>query len=313
MDRTLTDSVPRSPTDPVDRIEPNDPVTNRLVQKELAGVKLVGFSLGGEESVVAAPEYNVCFDVGRAPREIIAIDNVCISHGHMDHAAGVAYYLSQRNFLELAPGRVIVHVSLAQAFQRLMAVWADIEGQHSPGQIIGVEHLEEVPIRRGLLVRAFSVNHHGGAIGFSLIEVRHKLKEEFHGKTGPELVDLKRQGIVIEERNEVSMLTYTGDTALGRFLDLPFVRNTRALLIECTFFDREHRTRAVSGRHIHVDDLPKVLEAVPSAQIMLTHMSRRTDLATARRVLQRVVKPSDLDRVQFLMERPPRPDRRPSR
>ena len=64
----------------------------RLVHKTLGRIKILGFSLAGEETVVAVPEYNVCFDIGRAPREVISIDNVCLSHGHMDHAAGVAYW-----------------------------------------------------------------------------------------------------------------------------------------------------------------------------------------------------------------------------
>ena len=287
--------------------DPYRPVMARLMHKQLAGIRILGFTVAGEETVVAAPEYNVCFDVGRAPREIISIDNVCLSHGHMDHAAGVAYYLSQRSFLGISPGRVIVHRRLAQAIQKLMDVWGDIEGHPSPGEIVGVEHLEDVPIRRGLLIRPFDVNHCPGAMGFTLIEVRHKLKAEFHGKTGLQLVALKRDGVRIEQQIEVPLLTYTGDTAVGRFLELDFVRNSQAMLLECTFFDREHRSRALAGRHIHVDDLPKVLEAVPNAEILLVHVSRRTDMSSARRALHRVIRREDADRIRFLMERPPRP------
>ena len=224
----------------------------RLVKKTVGGVALAGFSLAGEETVIAAPEYNVGFDVGRAPREIISIDTLCLSHGHMDHAAGIAYYLSQRLFVGNSPGRIIVHRSLAQPIQALMAVWADIEGHHSPGQIIGVEPLEDVQLRRDLLVRPFEVNHCAAALGFTLIERRHKLKPEFHGRSGPQLVALKREGVEIESTLEMPLLTFTGDTAVGRFLDLSFVRDSRVALVECTFFDDDHVTRARAGRHMHV-------------------------------------------------------------
>ncbi len=284
----------------------------RLIEKQVDDLRLVGFSLGGEETVIAAPELNVCFDVGRAPREIIAIDNVCLSHGHMDHAAGVAYYLSQRTFVGIAPGRVIVHRGLAQALQKLMDIWGDIEGHPSPGQIIGVEHLEEVPIRRDLFVRAFNVNHCATALGFTVVEKRHKLKVEFQGKTGPELVALKRQGIEIDEHIELPLVTYTGDTAIGRFLELDFVRKTRVLLIECTFFDADHRSRAKAGRHIHVDDFPLVLRAIPDARVVVTHTSRRTDLRQAKRMLERVIPSNDRERVSLFMERPVRPERKAS-
>lgn len=279
---------------------------SRLMHREVGGIRVVGFSLGGEETVVVVPDYNVCFDVGRAPREVIPIDNVCLTHGHMDHAAGVAYYLSQRTFVGIAPGRVIVHRSLAQSLQKLMDVWGDLEGHPSPGKIIGVDHLESVPIRRGLEVRAFAVNHAAGALGYTLIETRHRLKAEFHGKSGPELVALKQRGITIDENLEIPILTYTGDTAVGRFLDLDFVRNSRAVLLECTFFDSDHRSRAKAGRHVHVDDLPKILAALPLAEVMLIHVSRRTDVRLAKRILERVIKPADRERISFLMDRPER-------
>ncbi|MCH7595319.1 MAG: MBL fold metallo-hydrolase [Planctomycetes bacterium] len=281
----------------------------RLIKKNVAGIRILGFSLAGEETVIAAPEFNVCFDVGRAPREIISVDNICISHGHMDHAAGIAYYLSQRNFVGNAPGRIIIHRSLAQAVQRLMDVWAEIEGHPSSGEICGVEHLEDVQLlrgakpRRGLIVRPFNVNHAAGALGYTLIEKRHKLKAEFAGKSGPQLVELKKKGVTIEKQIETPLITFTGDTALGRFLDLDFVQNSKVVLVECTFFDPEHRTRAVAGRHIHVDDLPKVFEAIGEGHIVLTHLTRRTDLRTAKSILAKLLSPNDLARTSFLMDR----------
>lgn len=282
----------------------------RLLEKEVGGIRVIGFSLAGEESVVAAPEYNVCFDAGRAPREIISIDNLCLSHGHMDHAAGIAYYLSQRAFVGNTPGRIIAPRGLAGAIQRLMGVWADIEGHPSPGEIVGVDTLEDVSLRRNLLVRPFAVNHGLDALGYTLIEVRHKLKAEHHGKSGPQLVTLKKEGIEIEERTEVPLLTYTGDTALGRWLDHAFIRESHGLLLECTFFDREHVQRARAGKHLHVIDLPELLEAIPDSQILLTHLTRRTDLREAKRILEKALSPRDLKRTSFLMDRPPRGDRR---
>lgn len=278
----------------------------RLIEKTLDGIRLLGYSLGGEESVIIAPEFNVAFDVGRAPREVIPIENVCITHGHMDHAAGVAYYFSQRGFLGIAGGRVIIHRSLAQYIQQLMAIWAEIERHPSPGVVHGVEHLEDVEIRRGLVVRAFEVNHCNGALGYSLIEKRHKLKADFVGKTGPQLVELKRQGIAIEEHVEVTLLTYTGDTAIGKFLELDFVRNSRAVLLECTFFEREHLDRARAGRHVHVNDLPQLFAALPNSQIMLTHTTRRTDMRMNKRMVEKVLSPADMARCSIFMDRPPK-------
>jgi ribonuclease Z len=90
-------------------------------------------------------------------------------------------------------------------------------------------------------------------------------------------------------------------------MHLDFVRNSRVVLLECTFFDREHVSRARDGKHIHVTDLPKVLAAIPGTKIVLHHVTRRTDLRTAKRILTQVVSKDDLERVSFLMDRLPGP------
>jgi len=280
-----------------------------MAKKRVGDLLLVGYSVAGVESVVAVPELNVCFDVGRAPAEIIPIDTVCLTHGHMDHAAGIAYYFSQRGFIGNAPGRLIAHRRLAGAIQALMGVWADLEGHHSPGEIVAVEPGQDVSIRRDLLVRPFAVNHGAHALGFTAVEIRHKLKPEYHDLSGPQLVELKRKGVQIEHRLEIPLVAYCGDTAVGSFLDETCVRDARVLLLECTFFAREHISRARAGRHIHVRDLPGVMDRVRSSHVVLTHLSQRTDIRSARRILAEMLSEVDLARVSFLMERPPRSGR----
>lgn len=274
----------------------------RLVRKRIGDIKLQGYSVAGEETVIAVPELNVCFDIGRAPREAIPIDNVCLSHGHMDHAAGVAYYFSQRRFLGLRPGRLIVHRGLAPHIRRILDAWATIERQAASADIIGVDPLQDIEIRRGLAVRPFAVDHCAFALGYTLIERRRKLKPEFTGKSGTELVSLKSKGIEIEDTLEVPLITFSGDTAVGKFLELDFVRDSRVVLLECTFFERGHLERAKAGRHMHVNDLPRVMEAIPEARIVLTHVTRRTDIRAARRELEKTLCGANLDRVTFLME-----------
>jgi len=277
-----------------------------MIDKRVGRVRLLGRTLAGEETVLAAPEQDVCFDIGRAPREVIPIDNICLSHGHIDHSANIAYYFSHREFIGAPPGRLIVHRQLAAPFQALMGVWADIEGRPGPWQIEPVLPGDEVRIRRGLLVRAVEVNHDARSLGFSVVEERFKLKPELADHTGPQLVELKKQGVAIQNLVEVPVVAYCGDTADGPHFDLDCIRNAEVLLLECTFFEPEHVIRARKGKHIHVRDLPGILDRLRCPHIVLTHVTHRTALRDARRVLKETVRPNDLERVTFFMDRPKR-------
>lgn len=282
-----------------------------MVEKRLGDILLCGYSLAGEETVVAAPELNVCFDIGKAPREVISIDHLCISHGHPDHTAGLHYYFTQRYFLDNSVGTAYLPDYLLQPAKELMSVWAKIEGRYTEANFVVARPGEDIQVRRDLLIRPFAVNHGVPSLGYSAIETRNKLKPEFVGKTGPELVELKKKGVAIEYRLEVPLIAYCGDTAVGDFLDLDHVRNARIILLECTFFDDEHCMRARSGNHIHVNDLPEVMPRLRNENVVLIHLTRRTFLGEAIKLLRSTLSPEDCERTSFLMERPRRPKPQP--
>jgi len=277
-------------------------MASRMVEKKVGSLVLCGFSLAGEETVITVPQLNVAFDVGRAPREVVSIDHVCLSHGHMDHAAGVAYYFSQRAFQGAPPGCVLVHHRLVSALQDLMQVWGRIEGHVSPGRIVGVDEGEDYPIRRDLVVRPFRVNHGGYALGFSVIEVRKKLKPEYADHSGQQIAELKRAGHVVEYRLEIPRIAYCGDTVAGRFLDEDHVRNAEVVILECTFFEEDHVERARKGQHVHVRDLPAMLERLRSPHVVIAHITRRTFMRDVKRTLKDLLRKEDLERITILMD-----------
>jgi ribonuclease Z len=273
----------------------------QLSEIECDGFRLLGYSVAGEESVILSPELDVAFDIGKCPREALRINHVLLTHGHMDHAAGVAYYFSQRDFQGIAGGACLVAAELVEPLERLMEAVAGVEGHASPHKFIPLADGQDYEVRRGLVARAFATRHLGHSLGFAIIDVRQKLKEEFAGKTGPELVELKKQGVEITRRVEIPLVAYLGDTAKADYNKLDCVRQAKVLLIECTFFDPDHVKRARAGRHLHVIDLPEMLEASQSERIVITHVTRRTNLAEARKILRKALPGPVMQRVGFLM------------
>lgn len=264
---------------------------------------LAGYSVAGEESIIIVPELDVVFDIGKAPRECLAINHVLLSHGHMDHAAGIGYYFSQRDFQGIGNGVALVPKPLVKPLEHLMTAWSEVEGHPSPHKFVGMSHGEEYEIRRGLTAKAFDTVHVGATLGFSVIDVRQKLKDEFVGLDSPAIVALKKKGVEITRKVEVPLVAYLGDTAKSNYSDLPYVRDAEVLLIECTFFDEDHVRRARLGKHLHVTDLPAMLEGMNNKHIVITHITRRTNMADARRLLRKELKKEILDKLVFLMSR----------
>ena len=285
--------------------------SHRLAKHTFDDLEVLGYSVGGEETVVIVPSLDVCFDIGKAPDQALSINNVFLSHGHMDHAAGIAYYCSQRDFREMAPGTVYLPASLAPAVQQLLDCWGRLDGSRPPANVIPVQPGQEFEIRRNLFACAFRTNHGSPSLGYSIVERRKKLKAQYLDLPGPEIAKLRKAGTEITYTIEIPLVTYLGDTMAGEFQQLPCVRHSRILITECTFFDPDHRARARAGRHYHFEDLARVLPAMENQYILLTHLSRRTELVLARQAIDQLLPPEIAQRVHFLMaparRRPPRP------
>jgi ribonuclease Z len=275
----------------------------RLSQIQFDAFTVAGYSVAGEETVIIVPELDCVFDIGKCPREALTANHVLLSHGHLDHSAGIVYYFAQRDFQGIANGKALVPSALVRPLEALLAAWGRVEGHVPPHEFVGLEPGDDYTIRRGLVCRAFATRHQGHSLGFSLVDVRQKLRSRFLGLTGPQIVELKQKGVQITDTVEYPLVAFLGDTGRANYADLPHVANARVLLVECTFFEAEHVSRARAGKHIHVTDLPRVLEGMNNERIVLTHLTRRTNLAQARKVLREVLPKATRDRVTFLMSR----------
>ena len=264
--------------------------------------RVQGWTIAGEESVVQVPELDVCFDIGRCPRIALTSRFVALSHGHMDHSAGLPYYFSQRHFQGMDTGTVICHEKIAGPIQNVMNAWVDLEAQQTPHRIVPLEPDQEFPVKPHIHLRAFATGHTVPSLGFVLVERRKKLRAQFAGLDQEALLALKQQGQQITETIQIPQVCYTGDTMWGDHFDRPDVLEARILITECTFLEPGHRHRASVGRHLHLDDVIVLLKRSQATAVVLVHLSRRTHIAAARRVLDRVIPADQRPRVHLLMD-----------
>jgi len=283
-------------------ISPKQYLSQRFAKLGFGPYTVIGYSVAGEETVVQVPELNVCFDIGRAPQFALTSDFLCISHGHMDHIAGIAYYLSQRYFQGMKPGTVLLPAELERPVDELLRCWQRIERQDTPYTLIPMQPGQLHTIRPDFGIRALRTHHGGPSLGFSCISIRQKLKAEYFDRPGEELARMKRAGVEIQYTLEVPLVTYLGDTGIGPVFETPEVVDAQILITECTFFEPDHRTRSREGRHLHVSQIVEMLPRLKCQQVILIHVSRRTGLGGARRWFKKCMGRGLPENVHFLMD-----------
>lgn len=275
--------------------------SHNLAYYKIDDLEILGYSIAGEETVIAMPQLDVCFDIGKAPDQIISIPNILLTHGHMDHAAGIAYYLSHRNFCGQTPGTIIAPQNLLRPINQIIDAWGTLDGNKVPANLVGIKPGDEYQIKPNLFARAFPTKHTNGSVGYCVIEKRKKIKPEYANLNGKQIVELKKQGVEIDYPLELPIVSYLGDTQFVDFSQLNYVAESKILIAECTFYEDEHTTRAQAGRHMHINEFAKLLESMRNEYIIITHTTQRTPMNQIKKMLKEALAKETFNKIILLM------------
>ena len=246
------------------------------VSLEAGGIAIEGVSIAGHESYFKLPAFRAMLDFGRAPEDTLGYGTICLTHGHLDHAAGLAHHASRRTLTGLGPARVFAPEEAipdltvwVEACERLERVRY---GTRFEAAIPG----ESVPLRKDLELHFLPGRHRVPTVGYLFTEVRRKLKDEHLGMGGTDIAALRDRGVEVTRREEVPLLAYPGDCGPAIFDAVPSLFTARVLLIECSFFAPEDVGRAHAYEHLHISDFAERAEAFENEVVVLTHFTLRS-------------------------------------
>lgn len=270
------------------------------VRIEAAGIPIEGVSIAGHESFYKLPGFRTLLEFGRAPDDVVGYANVCVTHGHLDHIAGLAHFASRRRLQELPEARVFVPAEAAGPVAKWIEACETLENIEYRLEIVPSKPGDRVQLRNDLELTVLPGRHRVPTVGYLFSEVRQKLRDEFAGLSGEEIARLRAKGSAVTRREEVPLLAYPGDCGAEIFDAAPQILSARVLLLECSFLLPEDRERAREYAHIHVDDLVERAELFRNEAVVLTHFSQRYRPEEIRAALRALPEPLAQRVVAFL-------------
>lgn len=259
---------------------PGHPIVLKLPEETITA-----FSISALATYVLVPELNCAFDMGECPLDAVPLERIFLSHAHGDHSRCLLRHESLRRLMGMAPATYYIPAGSHDGFMELARAWKNLERVHPSQfqypQFHPMKEGDVVWMNRQLAAKAFRVNHTLPSLGYTLFDVRKKLKPEFQGRPGPELAQMRRDGVVFEDEHWLPRLTYIGDSTIETLYRERHIGSSRILFLEVTFLMEDERDMARQRGHTHLDDLVEFLEECPGVlqneHIVLKHFSMRYD------------------------------------
>ncbi|GIL18652.1 MAG: MBL fold metallo-hydrolase [Oligoflexia bacterium] len=261
-------------------------------------LRIEGLSLSGIRTAIAIPELSLCFDVAQGHPFVLRQRKFFISHGHLDHAAGIPFIISQKKMHNEPPPQFYMPPSLIAPLTKIVETWAQIEQHNYSPQFHPVDEKSRIFLNPQYDIQPFRTCHRIESYGYCLIEKKKKLKKEFQNLSQKDLQILSQTHTDLNEVIETPLISFSGDTTID-FLDKqPWAKKSKTLLIECTYLDqRKTVAHAREWGHIHFDELLPRLSELECEKIILIHLSSRYSDKEAQKILSERLPGSEKDRV----------------
>ena len=269
---------------------------------QLAGIAVDAISVGGLETCIQLPGYDLAFDIGRCPRSAVFRSQVFFTHAHIDHLGGIAQHAATRSLMGLSPPVYAMHPSIIEDVSVLLDAWRRLDGSDLPCELVPLSPGENLSVARDAVVRPFRSPHRILCQGYCIWRTRRKLLPELVGQPESEIRARRLRGQPVSAEVELPELAFTGDSLIEVVEKEVAVRQARVLVMEVTFVDERVSVQQTRSKgHIHLDEVIERADLFENEAILFTHLSARYSGEEALAVLDRRLPASLRERVTLLL------------
>ena len=259
-------------------------------------------SVGGLETCIQLPAWNLAFDIGRCPPRAVQQSRILCTHAHMDHLGGIAIYAATRDLIGLPTPTIWVPAENHADVLALFDVWRRLDQSDLPVNVHPCSPGDRIELGPNRFAVPFRSPHRIRCQGYALMSTRRRLAGAYAGLPQAQIRERRLAGEDVSEAVDTVEIAFTGDSLIEVVEREPAVRTARLLIMEVTFLDqRVPVQKARSSGHIHLDEVIERAHLFENESILFTHFSARYAAADVRRILDDRLPPSLRDRVTPLL------------
>jgi len=252
-------------------------------QIPLTSWTICGYSRSAYRTSFYIPELGIMLDAGH--QNFKSVSHIFLTHTHIDHLASLPFTLIDSVDKLMVPtvygpkeAESYVGAYIVSMFNvNSMRDWTK-DSSYQAGYVysglVGGEFFRCCINKTNLMVRVFICDHSIPTVSYGFSVIKTKLKPEYLGLSGKEIVELKKTGVEISQEVVEKKFAYICDTSIAVLLQTEILEYP-VVFIECTFLMPDELENAVETRHIHWDHLKPYVLAHPEIIFILFHFSQR--------------------------------------